>query len=85
VRGHVFEFEHALGIGALVNAKDHGAQGFEMGGHGFVRGQHELLNEAMGDVARSAGDAGHFSEFVEFEERLGLDRSRWSHGVHACD
>ncbi len=28
-------------------------------GHGFVGGQHELLDDAVGDVARRAGDAGH--------------------------
>ena len=72
MRGDLLELQHALGIGALVDAEDgRDFQGFQVRGDGFVRRQHELLDQAMRDVARRAGDAGHFAEFVELEQRLG--------------
>ena len=39
--------------------------------HGFIGGQHELFDDAMGDVARRARDAGHGAPLVEFDQRLG--------------
>ena len=72
VRGDLLELQHALGIGALVDAEDgRDFQGFQMRGDGFIGRQHELLDQAMRDVARRARDAGHFAELVELEQRLG--------------
>ena len=50
----------------------------EMRRHGFIRRQHEFLDDAVRDVARAARDAGHDAGFVEFDQRLGqveIDRS----------
>ena len=75
----LFEFEHALGIRAFVNAEDHRhAGGFQMGRDGFVCGQHELLNQAVRDVAGRASDAGHLAKLVEFKQSFGqveIDRT----------
>ena len=79
MRGDLLEFQHALGVGPLVNAENQRhARGLQMRRHGFVRGQHELLDQPVRDVARRPRDAGHLAEFVEFEQRLGqieIDRA----------
>ena len=43
---------------------------FQVRRHRFVRGQHELLDQPVSDVARRARHAGHLAEFVEFDQRL---------------
>ena len=51
---------------------------FEVVRHGLVRREHELLDDAVGDVALAAEDAGHRPGFVEFDHRLGeieIDRA----------
>ena len=47
------------------------AVGFQMPGDGFVRRQHELFNDAMGDVAFGALDAGHLARSVQFDVSFG--------------
>ena len=42
----------------------------QIAGHGLVGGQHELLDDAMGDVAFRAGDAAHQAVLVELDHRL---------------
>ena len=45
---------------------------------GAVGGEHELFNDAMGDVALAAADVGHVLLVVEFDDRLGeieIDRA----------
>ena len=70
--GDVLELQDALRGGLLVDAEDgRDAVGFQMGGDGLVGGQHELLDEAMGEVAGRAGDAGHLAPLVEFDQGLG--------------
>ncbi len=72
LRRDFLEFDHALGIGTIVNAEDHGlARGLDVRRHGFVGGQHELLDQAVRDVAGRARHGGHRAELVEFEQRLG--------------
>ena len=72
VRGHLLELHHALRIGHFVNAVDGGDAGMlQVRRHALVGRQHELLDEAVGDVARRARDAGHGAQFVELDERLG--------------
>ncbi len=54
------------------------AGGFQVRGHGFVSRQHELFDDAVGDVARRAADAGHRARLVELDQRFGhveIDRA----------
>ena len=39
-------------------------------GNGTIRGEHELFDDAVGDVAFAAGDVGHALLFVEFDDRF---------------
>src|SRR5579863_542854 len=77
--GDGFEIVDALGVGLLVDAVEAGdAVRLEMVGNGFVGREHELFDQAVGDVALGARDGLHHSEFVEFDDRLGeieVDRS----------
>ncbi len=79
VRGDFFELQDAARVGLLVDAVDGGDAGvLQVRCHGLVGGEHELLDQAVGDVARGAGDAGHFAELVELDQRFGqveIDRA----------
>ena len=69
--GDLLELHHAFRVRLLVNAINRRVTGlFKMRGHRFVGGQHELLDNPVGDVARAARDAGHDAGFVEFDQRL---------------
>ena len=71
-RGDHFEVVHPLGVGLFVNAVERSdALVFQIRGHALVGREHELLDQAMRDVALRAGDALHQSEFVELDHRLG--------------
>ena len=61
-----------VGVGLIVDAKHRrqGAHGKEAR-HRFVGGEHELLDQAVGVVARAASDLGHPSALVEDDLRLG--------------
>src|SRR5579875_246834 len=70
--GKLFEFENFLGVGLFVNAmerRDFAA--LEIGRDGFVCCEHELLDDAVGDVADAAGNSDHAAHSVEFDDRLG--------------
>ena len=70
--GEVFKIVDALGVGRLVDAVDgSNALVFEVGGHGFIGREHELLDQAMGEEPLGAGDAFHQAVLVELDERLG--------------
>ena len=77
--GDGLEIVDALGVGLLVDAVEAGdAVRLEMVRDGFVGREHELLDDAVGDVALGAGDGLHQSEVVEFDDGLGqieVDRS----------
>ena len=73
------------GVGRFVDAVDgFEARGFESAGDGFVGGEHELLDDAVSDVARAAGDAGHHAGFVEQDAEAQAGRSRWSRAGRVC-
>ncbi len=79
MRGHFLEIHHALGVGLFVDTIDAGGDGGgQVRGHRFIGGQHELFDDAVGDVARGTADAGHGAPFVELDQRLGhveIDRA----------
>ncbi len=98
MRRDLLEFEHPLRVRTFVNTEDHRhARRLEVRRHGLIRGQHELLDETVRDVARRARHARHLAEFVEFEQRLGKievdrppagalavqDRGQLLHGLEA--
>ena len=69
--GQFFELEHFFRVGLFVDAVQRGdAAFFEILRDGFVRGEHEFFDEAMGDVALAADDAA-CGLLVEFDDRLG--------------
>src|ERR1035437_2081550 len=71
VRGKFLELHDALRIGHFVNPVDGGDAGmFQVSGDALVGRQHELLDDAVGDIARRARDAGHGAQFVELDERF---------------
>ena len=71
-RGDGLEVHHALGIGLLVDAiQRRDALVLEIAGDALVGRQHELLDDAVGDVALRARDAGHQAVLVELDHRLG--------------
>ena len=43
----------------------------EVVGDGAIGGEHELFDEAMGDVAFAAADVGHLLVVVEFDDGFG--------------
>src|ERR1017187_8450345 len=43
----------------------------QVSGDALIGGQHELLDDAVGDIARRPRDARHGAQFVELDERLG--------------
>ena len=73
------EFQDFLGIGLFVDAvKRREAAPDEIAGDGAVRGEHELFDDAVRDVAFAAHDIGHALLGVEFDDRLGeieIDRA----------
>ena len=72
VGGDGLEVEDALGIGLFVNAIERGdALVFQIAGDALVGRQHELLDDAVGDVALRARDALHQAVLVELDDRLG--------------
>ena len=68
--GDFFELHHAARVGRLVNAVNERHRG-HAGGHRFIGGQHELLDDAVRDVARGAAHPGHGAPLVEFDHGLG--------------
>ena len=69
---HLFEFEHLLGIGLFVNAMQRTQTALlQVSRDGLVGGEHELLDQAVRDVAFAAHDAGHAALGVEGEHALG--------------
>src|SRR5208282_5592526 len=55
-------------VGLFVHAEEQTqAAAFEVFGDGFVCREHELFDDAVGDVALAAEDAGHASSGVPFE------------------
>src|SRR5580698_10032971 len=71
MRGDLLELHHPLGIGLLMDAEYGGDGGLlQVRRHGFIRREHEFLDQPVRDVARATGDAGHFAKFVEFDQRL---------------
>ena len=75
----LFKLHDATGVGLLVYAEDGGWGAFlKVLGDRFVGGQHELLDDAVGDVAHGAFHAGHGAEFIELDDGLGeveIDRA----------
>ena len=70
--GDLLELQHLLGVGLLVGAVEGGdAPAFEEASDGFVGRQHELFDQAVGDVALAAGDADHLAALVEADDGLG--------------
>src|ERR1035437_8957316 len=71
MRGDFLELHDAFRIGHFVNPVDGGDAGLlQVSGDALVGRQHELLDDAVGDIARRARDAGHGAQFVELDERF---------------
>ncbi len=77
--GEFFKLENFAGIRLLVDAVEGVKAAFEkVMCHGAVGGEHELFNDAMGDVALAAADINHVLLRVEFDDGLGkieIDRA----------
>ena len=72
MRGDLLEIHHPARIGRLVDAVDgRNLRLLEMRRDGLVGCQHELLDDAVRDVARRAGDGGHLALRVELDQGLG--------------
>lgn len=70
--GHLLKFKDAFGVWLFVDAVDGSAAGGgEVGGDGFIGREHELFDDAVGDIAGAACNADHFAELVEFDEGFG--------------
>ncbi len=70
--GKFFKFENLFGVGLFVDAVQRGdAALLEILRDRFVRGEHELFDEAVGNIAHAAGDALHAALFVKLDDRLG--------------
>src|SRR5262245_33701575 len=70
--GQVFKLDDLERVRFFVNAVKAGhADGLQVRGHCFVGSEHELLDEAMGNVALGATNGNHFPEFVKFDDRFG--------------
>src|SRR5208337_5017306 len=71
-KGELLEFQDLAAIGFLMDAMEGlDATGIELVSDGAIRGEHELLDDAVGDVALAAGDAGYLLLFIEGDDRLG--------------
>jgi hypothetical protein len=70
--GEILKLQDFTAIGLFVHAMEglDGA-GIKLVSDGAIGGQHELLDDAVGDVALAAGDAGYLLLFVEGDDRLG--------------
>src|ERR1039457_3458088 len=70
--GDGLEIEDTLGIGLFVNAIERAHPlVLEIAGHALIRRQHELLDDAVGNIALGARDSLHQSVLVKFNDRLG--------------
>lgn len=71
VRGDLFELLHAFGIRFFMDAEDRCDPSLlQVRSDGFVGRKHELLNDAVRDIAGAARDTGHFSKLVELDQRF---------------
>ena len=69
--GELGEGEELLLVRGRVDAaEERHPEGVEVLRDRLVRGQHELLDDPVGNVSRSARDACHLAEFIELDKRL---------------
>ncbi len=70
--GQFLKFQNLAGVGFFVDAMDafDGAMQ-EIMRDGSIGGEHELFNDAVGDVALAARDVGHALLRVELDDRFG--------------
>jgi len=70
--GEFLKLENFAGVGFLVDAMQ-GVQAAldEVVSDGAIGGEHELFDQAMGDVAFAAADVGHLLLVVELDDGLG--------------
>ena len=70
--GEFLEFQDFAGIGLFVHAmKGLDATGIELVIDGAIGGEHELLDDAVRNVAFAAGNAGYLLLFIEGNDGLG--------------
>ena len=70
--GQILELDHAARLRLFVDAIERGhAPILDPGGHAFVGGQHEFLDQTVGPGALGLGDAAHLALLVELDHRLG--------------
>ena len=70
--GEFLEFEDLADVGLFVDAvKSLDAAADQVMSDGAICREHELFNEAVGDVAFTAADVGHALLFVEFDDGFG--------------